>query len=33
MEKFERKKFNECDINDSFFDSLKSDYPNFINCI
>ena len=31
MEKFERKKFNECDINDSFFDSLKSDYPNFIN--
>lgn len=31
MEKFEIKKFKECNINDTFFDSLKKDYPNFID--
>lgn len=31
MEKFEIKKFRECDINDPFFDSLKNDYPGFVN--
>ena len=25
--KFERKRFSEIDLNDSFFDSLKADYP------
>ena len=29
MEKFEIKKFKECNIEDPFFDSLKDDYPNF----
>ncbi len=29
--KFERKLFSEIDLNDSFFDSLKHDYPEFID--
>lgn len=28
-EKFKRELFKECDLNDTFFDSLKSDYPSF----
>ena len=27
--KFERKLFAQIDLNDSFFDSLKQDYPEF----
>lgn len=27
--KFKWGKFSECDINDTFFDSLKEDYPEF----
>lgn len=27
--KFEQKRFSEIDLNDSFFDSLKKDYPEF----
>ena len=27
--RFEYVEFNECDVNDSFFDSLKMDYPEF----
>lgn len=29
MDKFEKKKFGDCDLNDSFFDSLKEDYQDF----
>ena len=29
MDKFEKKKFGECDLDDSFFDSLKEDYQDF----
>lgn len=31
MERFEIKKFGECNIYDTFFDSLKSDYVDFID--
>ena len=31
MEKFTIKKFGECDISDKFFDTLKADYPGFID--
>ena len=27
--RFEYVEFTECDVNDSFFDSLKMDYPEF----
>lgn len=26
-----KKSLNEIDVNDSFFDSLRNDYPNFNN--
>lgn len=29
MDKFEKKKFGDCDLNDGFFDSLKEDYQDF----
>ena len=29
--KFIKSKFNECSLNDSFFETLKSDYPEFQN--
>lgn len=30
MERFQIKKFRECNIDDPFFDSLKNDYPGFV---
>lgn len=30
MDRFVIKKFKECNIDDQFFDSLKADYPNFV---